>query len=166
MAPNTLVSARLREYKPATLLPLETVRTDIEQQLRRAQAAALAEKQGGATLEQLRAGKEPGVQWSAFQVISRQQPARLPPALVEAVFRADAQHFPAYAGAVGADGAYTLVRVTRVIAPPAADAAKVRAVGRQLEQLVAQEDFAAYLASLKGKAKIKIQRASLEKTTQ
>lgn len=166
VAPNSLVSARLLEYKAAALQPLDTVRTAIEQQLKRTQAIALAEKQGKQDLAQLRAGKEPGVQWSAFQVVTRQQPAALPQGLLEPVFSADAQHFPAYVGATGADGSYTLVRVTRVIAPPTADSAKVKAVQDQLAQLAAQVDFADYLSSLENKAKIDIRRASLDKPAQ
>ncbi|BBP04570.1 peptidylprolyl isomerase [Sulfuriferula plumbiphila] len=166
VAPNTLVSARLLEYKPAALQPLDAVRSAIEQQLKRTQAIALAEKQGQQDLAQLRAGKEPGVQWSAFQLITRQQATALPRDLLEPVFSADAQHLPAYVGAVGADGSYTLARVTRVIPPPAADAAKVKAVQDQLAQLTAQVDFADYLTSLESKAKIEIRRASLDKPPQ
>ncbi len=165
-APNTLVSARLLEYKPAALQPLDTVRTAIEQQLKRTQAIALAEKQGKQDLAQLRAGKEPGVQWSAFQLITRLQATALPKGLLEPVFSADTQHFPAYVGVSGADGNYTLARVTRVTPTPPADAAKVKAVQDQLAQLAAQVDFADYLTSLESKAKIEIRRASLNKPTQ
>ena len=166
VAPNTLVSARLLEYKPAALQPLNTVRAAIEQQLKRTQAIALAEKQGKQDLVQLRAGKEPAVKWSAFQLISRQQVTGLPAALVEPVFSAAEQHFPAYVGAEGTDGSYTLARVTRVIPPPPADAAQIKALQGQLAQLAAQADFSAYLASLEAKAKIKILSASLDKTAQ
>ena len=166
VAPNTLISARLLEYKPAALQPLDAVRTAIEQQLKRTQAIALAEKQGKQDLAQLRAGKEPGVQWSGFQLITRQQATALPKGLLEPVFSADAQHFPAYVGVAGADGSYTLARVTRVIFPPPAGAAKVKAVQDQLAQLAAQADFADYLTSLKNKAKIEIRRASLDKPPQ
>lgn len=163
VAPNTLASARLLEYKPAVLQPLNTVRAAIEQQLKRTQAIALAEKQGRQDLAQLRAGKEPGIKWGAFQLITRQQATGLPPALLEPVFSAAEQHFPAYVGAEGSDGSYTLARVTRVIAPPPADAAQVKALQGQLAQLAAQADFSAYLASLAGKAKIEIRSAKLDK---
>ena len=166
VAPNTLVSARLLEYRPAALQPLDAVRAAIEQQLKRTQAIALAEKQGKQDLAQLRAGKEPGVKWSAFRLVTRQQAATLPSGLIEPVFSADARHFPAYVGAAGPDGSYTLARVTRVIAPPAADTAKIQAVQGQLAQLTAQTDFADYLTSLKNQAKIEIRRASLEKNPQ
>ncbi|WP_413439364.1 SurA N-terminal domain-containing protein [Sulfuriferula sp. GW1] len=166
VAPNTLVSARLLEYKPAALQPLSTVRAAIEQQLKRTQAIALAEKQGKQDLAQLRAGKEPDVKWGAFQLITRQQVTGLPAALVEPVFSAAEQHFPAYVGAAGTDGSYTLARVTRVIPPPPADAAQIKALQGQLAQLAAQADFSAYLASLEAKAKIKILSTSLDKTAQ
>jgi peptidyl-prolyl cis-trans isomerase D len=166
VAPNTLVSARLLEYKAAALQSLDTVRVAIEQQLKHSAAVTLAEKQGKQDLVELRAGKEPGVKWSAFQLISRQQTAGLLPALLEPVFSATEQHFPAYVGAEDTDGSYTLARVTRVISPPPADAAKVKALQGQLSQLTAQADFTAYLASLQSHAKIEIRSASLDKATQ
>lgn len=166
VAPNTLVAARLLEYKPAALQPLASVQSTIEQRLKRTQATALAEKNGKQYLTQLRAGKEPAVNWSPFRLVTRQQENALPPNLIEPVFSADARRFPAYIGATGQDGSYTLVRVTRAIAPPQADTAKIKAVQGQLAQLAAKTDFANYLTSLKSQAKIEIRRASLDKNSQ
>jgi peptidyl-prolyl cis-trans isomerase D len=166
VSPGTLASARLLNYKPAALQPLETVRAAIEAQLKQTQAIALAAKQGQADLGQLRAGKEPGVKWSGFINVSRQQPGALPPVLLEPVFRVDVNALPAYVGAADANGVYTLVRVTRVLPPVPADAAKVKVVQNELSQLMAQTDFSDYLASLKNKAKIEIKKSALDKQAQ
>ena len=166
VAPGTLASARLLDYKPAALQPLEAVRAGIEAQLKRTLAIALAAKQGQADLVQLRAGKEPGVKWSAFMNVSRQQAGALPPALLEPVFRADVKALPVYAGAADASGVYTLARVTRVLAPAPADAVKVKAVQNELSQIMAQTDFSDYLTSLRSKAKIEIRKSALDKQAQ
>ena len=166
VASGTLASARLLDYKPATLQPLETMRVAIETQLKRTQAIALAAKQGQTDLVQLRAGKEPGVKWSAFMTVSRQQLGSLPPALLEPVFRTDIKALPVYLGAADTNGVYTLARVTRAINPAPADAVKVKAVQNELSQIMAQTDFADYLASLKNKAKIEIQKTALDKQAQ
>ncbi len=166
VSPGTLASARLLNYKPAALQPLVTVRAAIEAQLKQTQAIALAAKQGQADLGQLRAGKEPGVKWSGFINVSRQQPGALPPVLLEPVFRVDVNALPAYVGAADANGVYTLVRVTRVLPPVPADAAKVKVVQNELSQLMAQTDFSDYLTSLKNKAKIEIKKSALDKQAQ
>jgi peptidyl-prolyl cis-trans isomerase D len=166
VASGTLASARLLDYKPAALQPLEMVRVAIEAQLKRTQAIALAAKQGQADLVQLRAGKEPGVKWSDFMTVSRQQLGSLPPALLEPVFRTDIKALPVYLGAADTNGVYTLARVTRAINPAPADAVKVKAVQNELSQIMAQTDFADYLISLKNKAKIEIQKTALDKQAQ
>ena len=166
VAPGTLASARLLDYKPAALQPLEAMRAAIEAQLKRTQAIALAAKQGQADLVQLRTGKEPGVKWSAFMNVSRQQAGTFPLALLEPVFRADVKALPVYVGAADANGVYTLARVTRVLAPVPADVVKVKAVQNELSQVMAQTDFSDYLTSLRGKAKIEIQKSALDKQAQ
>ena len=166
VTPGTLASARLLDYKPAALQPLEAVRAAIEAQLKRTQAIALAAKQGQADLVQLRTGKEPGVKWSAFMNVSRQQAGTFPLALLEPVFRADVKALPVYVGAADANGVYTLARVTRVLAPVPADVVKVKAVQNELSQVMAQTDFSDYLTSLRGKAKIEIQKSALDKQAQ
>ncbi|HAN57140.1 MAG TPA: peptidylprolyl isomerase [Betaproteobacteria bacterium] len=166
VASGTLASARLLDYKPAALQPLEMVRVAIEAHLKRTQAIALAAKQGQADLVQLRAGKEPGVKWTDFMTVSRQQLGSLPPALLEPVFRADIKALPVYVGAADTNGVYTLARVTRVVAPAPPDAVKVKAVQNELSQIIAQTDFADYLVSLKNKAKIEIQKTALDKQAQ
>ena len=166
VTPGTLASARLLDYKPAALQPLETMRAAIEAQLKRTQAIALAAKQGQADLVQLRTGKEPGVKWSAFMNVSRQQAGTFPLALLEPVFRADVKALPVYVGAADANGVYTLARVTRVLAPVPADVVKVKAVQNELSQVMAQTDFSDYLTSLRSKAKIEIQKSALDKQAQ
>jgi hypothetical protein len=53
--------------------------------------------------------------------------------------------------------------VTKVTSPPAADAAQLAAFNSRMGDQIGHEMFSAYLASLKGKADVKINQANLEK---
>lgn len=157
VAPNTLVSARLIDYKPAFVQPMATVSAAIAQQLKLQQARDLAQKQGAALLAELRAGKEPAtIHWSAFQWVSRDHAQNMAPALVSGVFSADEKKLPGYVGAVDASGNYQLVRVTRVLPGPKADPLKLRAAQIQLANAEAEQAFGDYIVGLEHKAKITI----------
>lgn len=165
VAPNVLVSARLMEYKPASVKPLEDVATVLSQRLQRQQAAVLAMKSGKDALSQLQQGKTPAaLNWSAPQVVSRIKPAGLEPAALKALFRLDPDKLPAYTGVENAQGGYTLLRLTRVIEPATLDESRKQAYAQRFSDMLEQEYAAAYLASLRSKAKIDIKRESLEKT--
>ena len=58
IAPNTLVAARIVEYKAASLQPIDGVKASIETMLRRKEAQALALKDGEARLEVLKKGED------------------------------------------------------------------------------------------------------------
>ena len=167
ITPNTLVSARLLEYKPAGVQTLATVSNVIEKRLAQQQARALVQKQGEAILAQLRAGKEPAdVHWGAFQMVSRSHAESVPASLIEGVFAADEKIMPSFVGGVDAEGGYQVIRVTRVQQTPVPDAMKQKAMQVQLANIVAQQAFADYLESLSKDAKISIKASALEKTAQ
>jgi peptidyl-prolyl cis-trans isomerase D len=79
VAPGTLVSARVLEYKPAALQPLETVKGDIEKRLIREEAAKLAIKDGEEKLALLAKGETVKLTWSAAHNVSRLDGKGLPP---------------------------------------------------------------------------------------
>ena len=87
----------------------------------------------------------------------------LGPAAQRAVFQADANKLPAYAGVEDAQGSYVLLKIIRVQEADRIDEAKRKDLTEQLRQLVAQEKFSAYLASLRQKTEVKINREQLEK---
>lgn len=166
VAPNTLVSARLLEYKPASVQPLSAASNAIEKLLAQQKTRSLAQQQGEAILAQLRAGKEPAaVHWGAFQLVSRSHAEKVPAKLIESVFAGNEKTMPNYDGAVDADGGYQLVRITRVVPFTPPDAMKLKAMQTQLANIAAQQAFADYLAGLSKGAKIDIKPSVLEKTT-
>jgi peptidyl-prolyl cis-trans isomerase D len=162
---NTLVSARVLEYKPAAVRPLEEVRAEIVKLLTRQQATALAAKQGREILAKLKQGSD-DIAWGAARLVSREtaQSAQgyTGPAIGE-IFKADATKLPAYVGYENPQGGFVLVKITRIVDTDTFDAAKRKAAADELRQLVAQEELNAYVASLKLKADVKVQQDRLGK---
>ncbi len=161
IAPNTLVAARLVDYKPATQQPFEGLQASIETLLRRQEAQALAVKDGEARLEALKKGEDK-LSWSAAKVVSRMDSRQIPPAAVPAVFRLNADKLPAYAGVALPGSGYALYRLNRVEAGAALDSASRKAARGQLANLAAQEEIRLYLAALRDRYKVEINLGALE----
>lgn len=159
VAPNTLVSARVIEHRPAGLRPLTEVAAEIRARLTAAAARKLAAEAGKKALEAARAGQAL-VNLSAPMTVSRMRPLNVPSASIRALFGADAAKLPAYVGVESAEG-YRLYRINRVAAsePPAE---QVKAMRNDMRRLLAQEEMRAYLESIKARAKIKIEPTALE----
>lgn len=156
-APNTLVAARVAEYKPAEPRKFEEVSESIEAFLRQEQGAKLAIAQGQKLLADLQAGKAAdGITWSEPVVVDRKNAQGLGADVVQQAFRVAADSVPAYAGMEDPLRGYTLVRVGKVEATAVTDE-DINALARnELQIAFADELLAAYLASLKGKAEITV----------
>ncbi|UCV01645.1 SurA N-terminal domain-containing protein [Dechloromonas denitrificans] len=161
IAANTLVAGRLIDYKPAALQPFDGVKSTIETMLKRQEAQALAKKDGEARLEALKKGEDK-LSWSAAKSVSRIDSRLIPPAAVPAVFRMDAAKLPAYAGVELPGSGYALFKLSKVNAGEKIDDAKQRAMLDQLGKMGAQEDVRLYLAALRGRYKVEINKAALE----
>ena len=85
----------------------------------------------------------------------------LPPASVQAVFKADTQKLPVYAGAE-LGGAYVLYKIVKVNVPEKFDENKRKAFQVQYGAIMAREDLSAYIAGLRERYKVKINKAKLE----
>ncbi|MDR0378840.1 MAG: SurA N-terminal domain-containing protein [Candidatus Accumulibacter sp.] len=162
VAPNTLLAARVVEHFEATIHPFEAVSNDIERILKNEQAQAQARDAGEAALAELREGKDT-VAWSATHGVSRMQTAQssLPAVALQAIFKANAQKLPAYVG-VEVDDGYMLLRITAVAPPEEVDENRLEALGAGYMRVVAQEDLAAYLSSLRSRYKVDINLSLLE----
>jgi peptidyl-prolyl cis-trans isomerase D len=161
IAPNTLVAARIVDYKPATLQPFESVKGSIETLLRRQEAQELARKDGEARLEALRKGEDK-LGWGAVKSVSRLDPRQVPPPAVPTVFKMDAGKLPAYAGVDLPGSGYALFKLVKLNAGEALDDARKQALVRQLNTLEAQEEVHSYLAALRNRYKVEINAAALE----
>jgi peptidyl-prolyl cis-trans isomerase D len=163
VAPGTLVAARVIESKPATTQPFEELRAALEKRLALREASRLAVAEGRRVLEELRQGKSARVDWTKPALVSRESAKGLPEPVARQAFRADVSKLPAYAGVETGQGAYTLVRVSRVEPGEKLPAERAKAMEEQVASMIAQETFAAYVASLRQKAGVTINKELLEK---
>lgn len=163
VAPGTLIAARVIESKPAAVQSFEEVRAALEKRLALREAARLAVAEGRRWLDELKGGKPATVQWSAPLLVARDDGKDLPEPVLRQAFRLDASRLPAYAGIEVTRGGYTLVRVSRVEQESNMAPERAKALAEQMHALLAQETLSAYVASLRQKAGVKINKEQLEK---
>jgi len=160
---NTLVAARIAEYKPASVRAFEEVSAEITKRLTLLQAAQLAAARGRELLAKLRQGESAAVTWSEPKRISREKAQGYAGPVLVGVFKADVRKLPAYAGIENERSEFVLLRITRVVEAEGVDAARRKAAAEELRQMLGQEEFDAYVTSLKLRADIKVQKERLEK---
>jgi peptidyl-prolyl cis-trans isomerase D len=160
--PNMLLAARVVEHKPAEELPLDQVRKDIVQHLADQSAAQLAEREGRAALDKLRKGEPVALVWSAAQTVTLQKRQGLHPEAAQSVFGADTTKLPAYAGVPVSQSRFVIYRVTKVKDVAETSPEQRKALAKQLTQMIGQEQYIAYLASLRERADVKIDKKKLE----
>lgn len=160
---DTLLVARVVEHKPAAVRPLDEVKAEIAKKLIQQESMALANKRGAAKYTEVQQGKDAGIAWGAAKMVGRQGKPAVHPDALKAIFRADISKLPVYLGVELRDRGYGLYRISRVIDAPPADDASEKSMREQLARQAAQQDYAAYLASLRAGTKIEINKANLEK---
>jgi peptidyl-prolyl cis-trans isomerase D len=74
----------------------------------------------------------------------------------------DTEKLPSYAGVELPGSGYALFKTGKVEAGPALDDARRQAMLRQLGTIEAQEEVQAYLAALRARYKVEINKAALE----
>jgi peptidyl-prolyl cis-trans isomerase D len=161
VAPNTLVSARVLEHKPAALREFEEVKNQITAQLLQRKAAEIARSRGQEKLEALRKGDAAALKWSEPKLISRSDSKDLSQDALAEVFKADASKLPAYVG-VPSDKGFRLIKITRVAEPKDGGEQQRSAFKQQLHSLRSQAEFEAYFESIKASTEIKIREGALE----
>jgi peptidyl-prolyl cis-trans isomerase D len=166
VAPNTLIAAHVQEYKPAAQLPLEAVRADIEKRLMREEAAKLVKKEGEARLAKLGKDDADVTRWgTTTRSVTRSGAPGIAQDALHAIFAADVAKLPAYAGAALPDGSYALYRIAQIKPYLAAgeDNVRAKALRQQYARIVAEEEFSAWLATLRSQYSVEINKAVLER---
>ena len=163
VAPNTLVAARVLDYRPASTPSLAELKVKISALVARQEAASAAVREGKDKLEQLRENKAAGVSWSPAQQISRREPQGLDMETLRAVFSADMSRLPAFVGLPNFEGGFTLIRISKVIEPVLPDAAARKVFSKQLQQLFTQEELASYLAGIRKRYDVSVKAENLER---
>ncbi|MBK9446776.1 MAG: SurA N-terminal domain-containing protein [Betaproteobacteria bacterium] len=159
---NTLVAARVAEHKPAAIRAFDTVRADIETMLKSKEASALAKRRGDDRLAELKSGSDK-LNWALVKNVSRLQGKQVAPEALRAIFRADTQKLPAYVGVeLPSNGGYALYKIMAVKPLDKLDESKQRVLQNDYTAMAAQEDFAAYLAGLRQRYKVEINKAVVE----
>ncbi|MDH5535159.1 MAG: SurA N-terminal domain-containing protein, partial [Betaproteobacteria bacterium] len=163
VAPGILVAARVIEHKPSVIQPFEDVSAAITKKLTLQQASQLAVQEGNERLEQLRQGKDAKLTWGAPMLVSRGDAKGLPDAAAQRVFRMSVANLPAYGGVESPEGAFTLIRVSRVVEIDQLPPEKNKALADGLREIQGQEEMRAFVESLRQRADVKVSRAALEK---
>jgi peptidyl-prolyl cis-trans isomerase D len=156
VADNSLVAARISEYKQATAQSFGDVKEAIRQKLSRQQAQVMAVDQGKSTLEKLQGGHKPSLNWEASQTVTRSRHGTLDMGLVRQIFQADAEKLPQFVGAEAPQNGYIVVRIDSVKEGEAINDEKLVRYAQQLRQLTGEEMSRAYMADAKQLATINI----------
>lgn len=162
VAPNTLVSARVVESKPAAVISFDEVKAAIEKRLTLEQARKLAARDGEAKLAALKKGDAGTLNWGESRRIARLGAEGVSRSALDAVFKTPAAALPAFAGATGPDGTYALYRITQVIPFSGTGNPRAKAISDQYQQIVAAEEFAAWIGVLREKVGVEINEKALQ----
>lgn len=169
VAPNTLMSGRVVDYKAAAPKPLAEVQDDIRKRLAAERAAAEAKQSGEAKLALLAKGDAAAAALTFGKPadLTRSKPTPdVTPDAVTMIFEADRTKLPAYVGAPRPNGDFAIYRVDKVTDGPAPAATTVTQAASSVGAETGQELMKAYVASLRADTKVTINQAALEKKSQ
>ena len=151
---NTLVSARVVDYKPSAPRSFDEVKGGIEDLLKIEKAAKLAIDKGTSSLAALKEGKSAtGLDWIAPVTVDRKNAQGLTDLTMSNVFKIDTSKLPAYAGVSDNKKGYLLIKVSAVKNQLDDEESKKTAL-MELRTAIASEYSSAYIAALKANKKI------------
>lgn len=155
VAPQVFVSARIVKHYPAELMPFEKVRQAVTAQVTSEKAMEMAKAAGEAELARLKEGGAPSG-FSQGIMVSRQKISMAGRADMAPIMKADVSKLPAYTGVAIAPNGYVIYRITKVVTPQKADKNLREMMGRQMTNVMAQQELGAYLEYLKEQADVEI----------
>jgi peptidyl-prolyl cis-trans isomerase D len=151
---NTLVSARVVEYKPSAPRSFDEIKGGIEDLLKIEKASKLAIDKGALSLASLKEGKDAAeLDWILPVTVDRKNAQGLTDLTMSNVFKIDATKLPAYAGVADSKKGYLIIKVSAVQNKLADDDAKKAAL-LALRTAMASEYASAYIGALKANKKI------------
>ncbi|HLX82227.1 MAG TPA: SurA N-terminal domain-containing protein [Burkholderiales bacterium] len=163
VAPGVLVAAHVVEHEPEKTRPLEEVKAEVDRRLALREALVLARKEGDEKLAVLNKGGDAGLQWGAAKTVSRREAQGLAPEALRQVMTANASKLPAYAGMERGETGYAIFRISKLIAAEPKSGPDSAAEMAALDRQSGADQLSAYVASLRARAKVEINRANLEK---
>lgn len=151
---NTLVSARVVEFKPSAPRSFDEVKGGIADLLKIEKATKLAIDKGAASLASLKSSKEVAdLDWITPVIVDRKNAQGLTDVTMSNVFKVDTTKLPAYAGVADNQKGYLLIKVTAVQNKLEDEDAKKAAL-LELRTAIASEVSSAYIGTLKSNKKI------------
>jgi len=163
IAPGVVVAARVLEHKAEKQRPFEEVKGEIEATLKRDEAAKLAQKEGAAKLEQLAKGGDAGLTFGQPKAIAMRDAANLPADVQRKILAADPKKLPVHFGADRGGQGYAIYRVVRALPEEARTEVQKTSDIIDAHRTAGAQQFEAWLASERARAKIEINKANLEK---
>jgi len=153
---NTLVSARVVEYKASAPRSFDEVKGGIADLLKIEKATKLAIDKGAASLASLKSSKEvAGLDWINPVVVDRKNAQGLTDLTMSNVFKVDTKKLPAYAGVTDSQKGYLLIKVSAVQNKLADEESRKTAL-LDLRTAMASEYSSAYIGTLKSNKKIMV----------
>jgi peptidyl-prolyl cis-trans isomerase D len=152
---NTLIAARVTDYKAAAVPALDAIKDTVRQKVIAAQSNEAAHKDGIAKLAELEKSKAT-TGFSSPLKVSRNDAQGMPPAALSAIYKADAQKLPAYVGVDLGDDGYAIYRVNAVVSGGAVDPQRLAAAQQQIAQVQSQSEAEAYVEALRARSKVKL----------
>jgi len=163
VAPNSLMVARVAEYKPAAPRTFEEVQSGIEEFLRVEAAAKIAIAKGETALADLRAGKEAkGLEWIPPVVVDRKNAQGLTDLTMSNAFKIKTDTLPAYAGVADANKGFLLIKVSAVNANLPEDENARQAAKVEMQTALAAEYVDSYLKALRAKGEVSVNQQLMQ----
>lgn len=152
---NTLVSARIVNYRAAAVRPYADVKDAVRIQYLLVQAQVLAKAEGQARLNEWKAQPAQAQLGNAL-VVSRDQAQGQPQALVDAALRADPAAMPVLVGVDLVTQGFALMRVNKLVPREEPNAQQQAQSREQFARLLGNAEASAYLSHLKSQFKVEI----------
>jgi hypothetical protein len=156
ITPGVFVSARVTQLLPAEILPYSAVASEVKRQV----TVRIAEKLASAAAAErfIAAEKNPSsaAGFSSPIWVSRNKPANLIGAPLDAVMVVDPSKLPMVISIANPGSGTTLYRIDQVRQPPAADVKVRQAQSQQIQALAAQAEFVGFMSYWRNEANVKV----------
>ncbi|MEO8598440.1 MAG: peptidylprolyl isomerase, partial [bacterium] len=155
IAPNTLISGRVVEYKPTSTRTYDEVKASVKERVTQIEVQNMARKAGESKLLSLQKTPD-NTGFSATKIISRTKVSDLDSRALDVIMKANVSKLPAFVSIDLPGQGYVIYRINKVIEPAVKDEVRLVAEQQQISNAMAQEEMLAYIAYLKQKAVVKI----------
>lgn len=161
VAPSTLISGRIVDFKPASKRPLADVEAQIRKVVAQEEEMRLAKQAGEAKIAAAKVSGDATGFGPATTVTRTKEPA-INTAAAIAVLKADVSKLPAYVGVEVPGQGYGVYRIGKVSQPAQPDQARRKQEAEQVANALGEAEMYGYIEALKQKAKAKVTTKSAD----